>query len=146
MNFRHSLIFFNSSFKLFKHMYVLGVLKRKQSFLFLVMLKIYLLLWFYPTVRVCIFSTAFSIYLVIHTSCNFLKSTSQWSQNVGAGDPHHRPHQLMASSSLDCHRLVEWGRRNELEASNLQCETWWSTSELINMATVGLRAALCILY
>ena len=30
--------------------------------------------------------------------------------------------------------------------SNLQCETWWSTSELINMATVGLRAALCILY
>ena len=30
--------------------------------------------------------------------------------------------------------------------SNLQCETWWSTSELINMATVVLRAALCILY
>ena len=30
--------------------------------------------------------------------------------------------------------------------SNLQCETWWSTSELINMATVGLRTVLCILY
>ena len=41
----------------------------------------------------------------------------QWSQNVGAGGPHHRPHQLMASFSLDCHTLVEWGRHNELEAS-----------------------------
>ena len=30
---------------------------------------------------------------------------------------HHRPHQFMASFSLDCHRLVEWGRHNELEAS-----------------------------
>ena len=35
----------------------------------------------------------------------------------GTGGPHHRPHQLMATSSLDCHRLVEWGRHNELEAS-----------------------------
>ena len=43
--------------------------------------------------------------------------TQQWSQNVEAGGPHHRPHQLMASSSFDCHRLVEWGRHNELEAS-----------------------------
>ena len=41
----------------------------------------------------------------------------QWSQNVGAGGPHHRSRQLMASSSLDCHRLDEWGRHNELEAS-----------------------------
>ena len=44
-------------------------------------------------------------------------TSTQWSQNVGAGGPHHRPHQLMASFSLDCHRLVEWGRHNELEAS-----------------------------
>ena len=44
-------------------------------------------------------------------------TTGQWSQNVGAGGPHHRPHQLMASSSLDWHRLVEWERHNELEAS-----------------------------
>ena len=42
---------------------------------------------------------------------------NQWSQNVGAGGPHHRPHQLMASFSLDYHTLVEWGRHNELEAS-----------------------------
>ena len=45
------------------------------------------------------------------------KMPNQWSQNVGAGGSHHRPHQLMASSSLDCHRLVEWGRHYELEAS-----------------------------
>ena len=44
-------------------------------------------------------------------------SSVQEFQNVGAGGPHHRPHQLMASFSLDCHRLVEWGRHNELEAS-----------------------------
>ena len=29
----------------------------------------------------------------------------------------HGRSQLMASSSLHCHRLVEWGRRNEFEAS-----------------------------
>ena len=52
---------------------------------------------------------------VLHT-CQ-ITIVKQWSQNVGAGGPHHRSHQLMASSSLDCHRLVEWGRHNELEAS-----------------------------
>ena len=41
---------------------------------------------------------------------------SQWSQNVGAGGLHHTPLQLMASSSFDCHRLLEWGRPNELKA------------------------------
>ena len=38
---------------------------------------------------------------------------------VGAGGPHHGSYQLMDSSSLHCHRLVEWRRRNELEASML---------------------------
>ena len=42
---------------------------------------------------------------------------SQCSQNVDVNGPHHGPYQLMASSSLHCHRLVEWGRHNELEAS-----------------------------
>ena len=41
----------------------------------------------------------------------------QFSQNVDVNGPHHGPYQLMASSSLHCHRLVEWGRHNELEAS-----------------------------
>ena len=44
-------------------------------------------------------------------------SSSQWSQNIGPGGPYHKLHQLIASSSLNCHRLVEWGRHNELEAS-----------------------------
>ena len=38
------------------------------------------------------------------------------SQNVDVNGPHHGPYQLMASSSLHCHRLVECGRHNELEA------------------------------
>ena len=42
---------------------------------------------------------------------------SQCSQNVDVNGPHHGSYQLMASSSLHCHRLVEWGRHNELEAS-----------------------------
>ena len=33
MNFRHSLLFFNFSFKLFKHMYVLGVFKQETIIL-----------------------------------------------------------------------------------------------------------------
>ena len=41
----------------------------------------------------------------------------QCSQKVDVNGPHHGPYQLMASSSLHCHRLVEWGRHNELEAS-----------------------------
>ena len=41
----------------------------------------------------------------------------QCSQNVDVNGPHHGRYQLMASSSLHCHRLVEWGRHNELEAS-----------------------------
>ena len=35
----------------------------------------------------------------------------------GSWQPPHIHHQLMASSSLDYRRLVEWGRHNELEAS-----------------------------
>ena len=31
----------------------------------------------------------------------------QCSQNVDVNSPHHRPYQLMASSSLNCHWLVE---------------------------------------
>ena len=31
----------------------------------------------------------------------------QCSQNVDVNGPHHGPYQLMASSSLHCHRLVE---------------------------------------
>ena len=38
------------------------------------------------------------------------------------------------------------GKDRHIGNSNLQRETWWSTSELINMATVGLRTVLCILY
>ena len=41
----------------------------------------------------------------------------QCSQNVDVNGPHHGPYQLMTSSSLHCHRLVECGRHNELEAS-----------------------------
>ena len=41
----------------------------------------------------------------------------QWSHNVEISGLHHRLRQVMASSSLHCHRLVKWGRRNELEAS-----------------------------
>ena len=44
-------------------------------------------------------------------------NTAQCSQNVDVNGPHHGPYQLMASSSLHSHRLVEWGRHNELEAS-----------------------------
>ena len=33
--------------------------------------------------------------------------TQQCSQNVEINGPHHRPYQIMASSSLHCHRLVE---------------------------------------
>ena len=38
-----------------------------------------------------------------------LSSPTQWqcSQNVDVNGPHHGPYQLMASSSLHCHRLVE---------------------------------------
>ena len=42
---------------------------------------------------------------------------NQCSQNVNVNGPHHGPYQPMASSSLHCYRLVEWGRHNELEAS-----------------------------
>ena len=42
---------------------------------------------------------------------------NQCSQNVDVNGPHHGLYQLMASSSLHCHRLVGWGRHNELEAS-----------------------------
>ena len=42
---------------------------------------------------------------------------SQCSQNVDVNGPHHGPYQLITSSSLHWHRLVEWGRHNELEAS-----------------------------
>ena len=41
----------------------------------------------------------------------------QCSQNVDVNCPHYGPYQLMVSSSLHCHRLFEWGRHNELEAS-----------------------------
>ena len=48
---------------------------------------------------------------------NVRPRSAQCSQNVDVNGPHHGPYQLMASSSLYCHRLVEWGRQNELEAS-----------------------------
>ena len=46
-----------------------------------------------------------------------LVTVKHCSQNVDVNGPHHGPYQLMASSSLHCHRLVGWGRHNELEAS-----------------------------
>ena len=46
-----------------------------------------------------------------------LRQTTLGILKAVTSGPHHRPHQLMASSSLDCHRLVEWGRHNDLEAS-----------------------------
>ena len=49
--------------------------------------------------------------------CHFEFVACQCSQNVDVNGPHHGPYQLMASSSLHCHRLVEWRRHNELEAS-----------------------------
>ena len=39
-------------------------------------------------------------------------SCFQWTQNVGAGGPHHRSHQLMASSLLHFHWLVKWEKCN----------------------------------
>ena len=45
------------------------------------------------------------------------EALQQCSQNVDVNGSHHGPYQLMASPSLHCHRLVEWGRHNELEAS-----------------------------
>ena len=46
-----------------------------------------------------------------------ITGTHQCTQNVDVNGPHHGLYQLMASSSLHCHRLVGWGRHNELEAS-----------------------------
>ena len=54
----------------------------------------------------------------------------QCSQNVDVNGPHHGPYQLMASFSLHCHRLVEWGIHTELVASMVGpftstfCEHW----------------------
>ena len=39
---------------------------------------------------------------------------------MGAGGPHHRPHQHMASSSLDCHRLVLQIQEKMVEIEELQ--------------------------
>ena len=64
-------------------------------------------------------------------------TATQWSQNVGAGGAHHRSHQLMASSSPDCHRLVEWGRHNELEASMVGV----SSSHVLGLGSLRPRCA-----
>ena len=59
---------------------------------------------------------AFAVYHCSQ-SCFHNLASQQCSQNVDVNGPHHGPYQYMASSSLHCHRLVEWGRHNELEAS-----------------------------
>ena len=68
---------------------------------------------------------------------------TQWSQNVGAGGPHHRPHQLTASSSLDCHRLVEWGRHNELEASMVEAASSHVLESLVQHCNLNLTV-ICV--
>ena len=52
---------------------------------------------------------------IIHVTCGTY--LTQWSQNVGAGGPHHKCHELIVSSSLNQPMAVERGRSHELMGS-----------------------------
>ena len=48
---------------------------------------------------------------------SLVQPTRQWSQNVGAGGPHHRCLELIVSSSFNQPMAVERGRSHELVGS-----------------------------